>query len=53
MDRLLILGAGGYGKTVAEAAEQSGAFGEIAFLDDAAPGVLVKCEEYAAFVGRF
>lgn len=53
MDRLLILGAGGYGKTVAEAAEQSGAFGEIAFLDDAAPGVLGKCEGYAAFAGRF
>lgn len=35
--RLLILGAGGHGKVVADAAEQSGAWQEIVFLDDRHP----------------
>lgn len=49
--KLLILGAGGYGKTVADVAEQLGKFDRIAFLDDtkAGPGFLGKCEEYAMF----
>lgn len=38
-ERLLILGAGGHGKAVAEAAEASGMWGGVAFLDDRWPGV--------------
>ena len=40
MQKLLILGAGGYGRTVAEAA--AGQF-ETAFLDDASPLALAPC----------
>lgn len=32
--RLVILGAGGYRRTVADVARQSGEYGEIIFLDD-------------------
>ena len=32
--RLIILGAGGYGRTVADVAAQTGAYDEIVFLDD-------------------
>lgn len=32
--RLIILGAGGYGKTVADIARQSGKYEQIYFLDD-------------------
>ena len=52
MRKLLILGAGGYGKTVADVAAQLGCYQKIAFLDDAKagnPGVLGKCEEFAQF----
>lgn len=50
-NRLLILGAGGYGRTVADVADQSGKFEQILFLDDSvyAENVLGKCAEYAAF----
>ena len=34
MKALLILGAGGYGKTVADVAEQLGCYDSIRFLDD-------------------
>lgn len=53
MANLLILGAGGYGRTVAEAV--AGQFDEICFLDDggAAPGVLGPCADYLAYPGRF
>ena len=37
--RLLILGAGGHGRAVAEAAAASGTFEVIGFLDDAYPAV--------------
>lgn len=49
--RLIILGAGGYGRTVADVAEQTGQFDGIAFLDDnsAAPDVAGKCAEFARF----
>ena len=49
--RLIIFGAGGYGRTVADVARQSGRYTEIAFLDDAATGahVLGKCGDYARF----
>ena len=35
MKRLMILGAGGYGKTVADVAAQLGCYEQIVFLDDA------------------
>jgi sugar O-acyltransferase (sialic acid O-acetyltransferase NeuD family) len=38
--RLLIAGAGGHGRVVADAAAEAGAWKEIAFLDDKYPGVL-------------
>ena len=49
--RLIILGAGGYGRTIADVAEQTGRFDEISFLDDnsTAPDVIGKCEEYERF----
>lgn len=49
--RLILLGAGGYGQTLADIARQSGLFEQILFLDDQAsgPDVLGKCEEYASF----
>ena len=53
MKKLLILGAGGYGKTVADVASQLGCYEEIAFLDDGKlgqPNVLGTCEEYLQFV---
>jgi len=50
MKKLLILGAGGYGKTVADVAAQLG-YDHIRFLDDSRTGetILGKCEEYARF----
>ncbi len=49
--RLIILGAGGYGRTVADVAAQTGQFDEISFLDDssAAPDVIGKCAEFERF----
>ena len=41
MDRLLILGAGGFGKVVADIARQSGLYLEVAFLDDGTEGYKV------------
>ena len=52
MRKLLILGAGGYGKTIADMAHQLGCYSKIAFLDDlkaGAPGVLGTCEEVFNF----
>lgn len=51
MRKLLILGAGGYGKTVADVARQLGTYQKIGFLDDARGGseILGKCEEYHLF----
>ena len=52
MKKLLILGAGGYGKTVADVAAQLGCYQNIAFLDDnkaGTPGVPGKCEEFLRF----
>ena len=47
MRKLLILGAGGYGKTIADVAAQLGIYDPIGFLDDNAAGfnVLGKCED--------
>lgn len=50
--RLIILGAGGYGRTVADVAAQSGRFTEIGFLDDNSthPQVLGKCADYSHYI---
>ena len=53
MRKLLILGAGGYGKTVADVASQLGCYDEISFLDDGKigePNVLGTCEQYLQFI---
>ena len=51
MKKLLILGAGGYGKTVADLAEELGCYDRIAFLDDgcSGTGILGKCGEFGSF----
>ena len=51
MRKLLILGAGGYGKTVYDVARQLGCYEKIAFLDDGATGsgILGKCEDFLMF----
>ena len=51
MKKLLILGAGGYGRTVADVARQLGIYDKIGFLDDrkVSPEVLGTCGEYALF----
>ena len=48
MRKLLILGAGGYGKTIADLAAQLHCYDRIAFLDDGKAGenILGKCEDY-------
>ena len=49
--RLIILGAGGFGRTVADLAAQSGRYETISFLDDGsnAPDVIGKCVDFANF----
>ena len=51
MKKLLILGAGGYGQTVAGLAAELGIYEKIAFLDDGrtGEGILGTCAEYADF----
>ena len=44
--RFIILGAGGYGQTVADVARQSGRYSEILFLDDHSPLAVGKCADY-------
>ena len=46
--KLIILGAGGYGRTVADIASQSGRYIEVCFLDDNATEerVIGKCSDY-------
>jgi len=55
MKKLLILGAGGYGKTIADVASQLGCYERIAFLDDQQIGetILGKCADYARLAGAF
>lgn len=50
--QLIILGAGGYGRTVADIARQSGRYSEIHFLDDNSTDTLVigKCADYMNFI---
>ena len=54
MKKLLILGAGGYGQTVADLARQSGEYDRIGFLDDNAQGpyILGRCGEFQMFRGE-
>ena len=51
MRKLLILGAGSYGKTVADLAAQLGCYSKIAFLDDGNTGehILGTCGEFWTF----
>jgi sugar O-acyltransferase (sialic acid O-acetyltransferase NeuD family) len=44
MNGLLIIGAGGHGKVVADIARQMGKWRDIAFLDDLFPGSHMVCE---------
>ncbi len=50
--KLIILGAGGYGRTVADIARQGDRYSEILFLDDnsIAEDVIGKCAEYIKFI---
>lgn len=50
--RLVILGAGGYGQTVADLARQTDLYETILFLDDNASGIDVagKCADYLQFI---
>lgn len=52
--RLIILGAGGYGRTVADVAGQTEEYSTILFLDDnsVAPDVAGKCAEFERFRGE-
>ena len=51
--RLVIFGAGGYGRTVADIARQSGKYNEIVFLDDNSPVALGKCADYPEFISEY
>lgn len=44
--RLMILGAGGYGRTVADVARQLGCYEQVLFLDDAAEDAVGPCGAY-------
>lgn len=50
--KLIILGAGGFGKTVYDVASQSGVYDSIAFLDDNSTDsrVVGKCADYSKFI---
>jgi len=52
MKKLLILGAGGYGRTIADLASQLGEYYQISFLDDKTTGrnILGTCEEVFRFL---
>ncbi len=48
--KLIILGAGGYGRTVADVASQIGRYSEIYFLDDNNPEAIGKCADYEKYI---
>ena len=50
--RLVIIGAGGYGRTVADVANQMGSYEEILFLDDKSEDAVGKCEEFTLFADQ-
>ena len=51
---LVIIGAGGYGQTVADVAEQSGKYEKIVFLDDnkVEENVVGKCADFEKFIAK-
>lgn len=52
MNRLVILGAGGYGRTVADVARQLGLYQKVCHLDDTpGEGVIGRLDEFARFAG--
>lgn len=50
--KLIILGAGGYGRTVADIARQSGRYASVGFLDDNSKSkdVIGKCADYVSHI---
>ena len=48
--RLVILGAGGYGRTIGDIAQQSEKYSEILFLDDNSSDVSGKCSDYYRYI---
>ena len=54
MKKLVILGAGGYGQTIADVAAQSGKYDSICFLDDHSTrqDVIGRCGDYATFIAE-
>lgn len=48
--RLIILGAGGYGRNIADLAEQSGRYDNICFLDDGDTAAAGKCADFQRFL---
>ena len=48
--RLVILGAGGFGHTVADVAQQLNKYDEILFLDDDATKAVGNCEDYINYI---
>ena len=50
--RLIIIGSGGYGRVIAEIAEQTEKYNEICFLDDNSVDkrVIGKCEEWSNYI---
>ncbi len=54
MKRLIILGAGGFSRTVADLAAQLGTYDKIAFLDDlkTGPDILGKCSEFIQYLEK-
>ena len=49
--RIIILGAGGFAKTLADILQQNNTYTEIKFLDDTKTGanILGKCNDYSKF----
>ena len=50
--KLMILGAGGYGRTVEDAAAQTKAYDDICFLDDASTDAVGTCGEFHRFINQ-
>jgi UDP-N-acetylbacillosamine N-acetyltransferase len=50
--KLIILGSGGYGKTISDIAEQNGRYEEILFLDDNSPIAGGKCHDFKNYISE-
>ena len=48
--RLVILGAGGYGRTIGDIAQQSEKYSEILYLDDNNTNACGKCSDYYKYI---